>query len=373
MAVGCGTELCGHDRPTERPLELAELAPEGFGPHAAMLGLVGRGRALIELGQRIAVLARSPATVFVQGETGTGKELIARALHKLSPRAEGPFLPHNFAAIPDSLVESELFGHAKGAFTGAHADRSGLFELAHGGTLFLDEIGDASPSVQIRLLRVLQEGEVRRVGDGRARRVDVRVVAATHRDVAAEVRGGRFRADLFYRLHVLTLWAPPLRERRDDIPLLIAHVIGRLNAGQRPQAKRITVEALDRLTLHLWPGNVRELESALERAVHALGSNGTITAESLGDGLGEPGPPWTHERGEHLRGRTRALEAELIRSALTRTGGNKTRAALELGLTRQGLWKKMRSLSRNTTAARPLLAAADSSAPHTDPSGLDSP
>src|SRR5438477_4110174 len=180
---------------------LEPLAWEDLGPCAESLGLVGRSEGMVRLGEGIRALARSHATVLIQGETGTGKELVARALHTLSPRAPGPFVPHNFGAITDTLVESELFGHARGSFTGAHADRMGLFEAAHQGTLFLDEIGDASPSVQSRLLRVIQEGELRRVGDSRSRRVDVRILAATHRDLGGEVASGRFRADLFYRLH----------------------------------------------------------------------------------------------------------------------------------------------------------------------------
>jgi transcriptional regulator with PAS, ATPase and Fis domain len=327
-------------------IPIEALTPEGLGPHASSLGIVGVSPVIRRLGERIAALAPSPATVLVVGETGTGKELIAQALHRLSPRRDREFLPHNFGAIPDSLVESELFGHARGSFTGAHADRPGLFELAHRGTLFLDEIGDASPSVQSRLLRVLQEGEIRRVGDGRSRAVDVRVVAATHRDLATEVRSGRFRADLFYRLHVLSIRAPALRERREDIPLLVAHVLGRLNRTERPRTRRIQPEALACLREHAWPGNVRELEGTLERAVHALGPGGVVTAASLGEGAGRDVFPVVRERPEDLRGRTRALEAELIREALAHAGGNKTRAASALGLTRQGLWKKIRRLSQ---------------------------
>ena len=348
-------------------IEIRELAPDGYGPHADTLGLVGASPVIVELGRRIAALAPSPATVFVHGETGTGKELIARALHTQSPRSERPFLPHNFASIPDSLVESELFGHARGSFTGAHADRPGLFELANGGTLFLDEIGDASPSVQSRLLRVLQESELRRVGDGRVRRVDVRVVAATHRDLAAEVRGGRFRADLYYRLHVLTVRAPSLRERSEDVPLLVAHILRRLSARERPAATRITREALEILGGHSWPGNVRELEAALERAVHALGPGGTLAVESLEEGILAPDFPLVREHADNLRGRTRELEVELIRSALARANGNRTRAARSLGLSRQGLWKKIRRLSRDAAAAESrAVAALDPTAPADD-------
>src|SRR6267378_1185998 len=216
------------------PAEAAErhtldsLAREGFGPHAEPLGLVGSSCAIRGLGERTHALAKSRATVLILGETGTGKELVARALHAQSPRAKESFVPHNFGALADTLVESELFGHTRGSFTGAHADRMGLFEAAHRGTLFLDEIGDASPSVQSRLLRVLQEGELRRVGDPRSRRVDVRILAATHRDLGSEVSAGRFRADLFYRLHVLILAVPPLRERLEDMPLLAAYFLSRL-------------------------------------------------------------------------------------------------------------------------------------------------
>jgi two-component system, NtrC family, response regulator HydG len=351
MAVGWEPGPPPADGGRHVAVELRELAPKGFGPYAETLGLVGTSRAILDLGRRITSLAPSPATVLVHGGTGTGKELIARALHSLSPRSERPFLPHNFASITDSLVESELFGHARGSFTGAHADRPGLFELANGGTLFLDEIGDASHSVQSRLLRVLQERELRRVGEGRVRRVDVRIIAATHRDLAAEVRGGRFRADLFYRLHVLAVRAPSLHERIEDIPLLTAHILDGLRRRDRPGAVRITLEALACLERHHWPGNVRELEAALERAVYALDPGGVLTVASLGEGLVTAGLPLAREHPENLRGRTRALEAELIQSAIARAGGNRTRAARSLGLSRQGLWKKIRRLERDGAAA----------------------
>ena len=324
-------------------LGLDALAPEGLGPFTTSLGLVGMSPALLALGERLKLLGRSNATVLVHGETGTGKELVARALHRLSPRAERPFLPHNFASIPDTLVESELFGHARGSFTGAHADRAGLFEQASGGTLFLDEIGDASSGVQSRLLRVLQEGEIRRVGDARARRVDVRVVAATHRDLVAAVRTGRFREDLFYRLHILELTAPPLRDRRDDVPLLAVHVLRRLRDRDALAVAGISRGALRRLVAHEWPGNVRELESVLTRAAHTTDPGAAITEASLGDSVAR-GTGWVRDEPEVLRERTRAFEAGVIEHALRRHGGNRTRAARELGLTRQGLWKKLRRL-----------------------------
>ncbi|HKQ20089.1 MAG TPA: sigma-54 dependent transcriptional regulator [Candidatus Eisenbacteria bacterium] len=339
-----GTEAAGKLSPGSLELPLESLAPSGLGPYAERLGLVGSSAPLLALGERIAAHARSAATVLIRGETGTGKELIARAIHTLSPRANRAFLPHNFASIADSLVESELFGHARGSFTGAHADRPGLFELAHEGTLFLDEIGDASASVQSRLLRVLQEGEVRRVGDGRARRVDVRVVAATHRDLAAEARAGRYRSDLYYRLHVLTLQAPALRERREDIPLLTSHLLTRVKRRDGLDVRALTREALDRLLAHDWPGNVRELEATLTRAAHLVGRDGLLGSGTLGEEIGVPRDGVLRERPETLRGRTLAYEAELIRGALDRCGGNRTRAAQSLGLTRQGLWKKLRRL-----------------------------
>ena len=331
--------------------DVGALTPEGPGPGAEALGIVGRSAALSTLIARLDLLARSHATVLIRGETGTGKELVARALHRLSPRATRAFLPHNFASIPDTLVESELFGHARGAFTGAHTDRAGLFEQAQGGTLFLDEIGDASPGVQSRLLRVMQEGEIRRLGDARSRRVDVRVVAATHRDLAQAVRSGRFREDLYYRLHVLDIDVPPLRARRADLPLLVAHVIRRIRARDGVEVRGVTRGALRRLAAHAWPGNVRELESVLTRAAHALGADGVLTRSSLG--AFEPSAPAQGAPPEALRERTRAFEAEAIDRALQRHGGNRTGAARELGLTRQGLWKKLRRLRREESAAAP--------------------
>jgi transcriptional regulator with PAS, ATPase and Fis domain len=340
-------------------LDLDALAPEGLGPFATSLGLVGTSATLLALGERLKLLGRSHATVLIRGETGTGKELVARALHRLSGRAENPFLPHNFASIPDTLVESELFGHARGSFTGAHADRAGLFEQASGGTLFLDEIGDASSGVQSRLLRVLQEGEIRRVGDARARRVDVRVVAATHRDLVAAVRAGRFREDLYYRLHVLELSAPPLRDRRDDVPLLASHVLRRLRDREALSIAGVSRGAVRRLVAHDWPGNVRELEAVLTRAAHTVATGTAIIEASLGDVVAR-GAGWVRDEPEALRARTRAFEAGVIEHALRRHGGNRTRAARELGLTRQGLWKKLRRLRGSPPACdAPVPAAGD--------------
>src|SRR6267378_4125336 len=291
------SDVCSSDLPEETGRHTLEhLAREGFGPCAEPLGLVGKSAGLQRLGARIRALAQSHATVLIQGETGTGKELVARALHALSPRALGPFVPHNFGAIADTLVESELFGHARGSFTGAHQDRVGLFEAAHQGTLFLDEIGDASASVQSRLLRVIQEGELRRVGDSRSRRVDVRILAATHRDLGEEVASGRFRADLFYRLHVLTLPVPPLRDRLEDIPPLAASFLIRLSRRDRIAVRGVRAEAWTVLAGHSWPGNVRELMGVLERACHALDREGWVSRCSLGESFGIAGSSLVPDR-----------------------------------------------------------------------------
>ena len=338
---------------TPAAIGVADLAPAGPGRFAEALGLVGDSPPLAALCARIAAHAKSSATVLIRGETGSGKELVARAIHRLSPRGSRAFLPHNFASIPDTLIESELFGHAKGAFTGAHTDRPGLFEVADGGTLFLDEIGDASASVQSRLLRAIQEKEVRRLGDGRARRVDVRIVAATHRDLAAESRAGRFRADLYYRLHVLALDVPPLRDRREDVPALAAHVLERLARWDGLAIRGIRPEALDRLRVYDWPGNVRELEAVLTRAAHVAGPGGIIGLDALGTDLAGGGPLVVRERHATLRGRTLAYEAEQIRTALEAHRGNRSHAARALGLTRQGLWKKMRRLGVGTAPDPP--------------------
>jgi len=338
-----GWEIASGPEAAERHA-LEELARDGFGPCAESMGIVGWSGGIRRLGDRIRALARSHATVLILGETGTGKELVARALHALSPRAAGPFVPHNFGAIADTLVESELFGHARGSFTGAHQDRVGLFEAAHQGTLFLDEIGDASASVQSRLLRVIQEGELRRVGDSRSRRVDVRILAATHRDLGGEVASGRFRADLFYRLHVLTLPVPPLRDRLEDIPPLAASFLIRLSRRDRIAVRGVRADAWTALAGHSWPGNVRELMGVLERACHALDREGWVSRCSLGESFGIAGTSLVRDRAADLKGRTRAYEAALIRSALESHGGNKANAARSLGLTRQGLWKKMRRL-----------------------------
>jgi transcriptional regulator with PAS, ATPase and Fis domain len=278
--------------------------------------------------------------VLVCGETGSGKELVARAIHERSRRARGPFVAVNCGALPDSLLESELFGFTRGAFTGAEQSRQGLFEQANGGTLFLDEIGDTSPGMQAKLLRVLEARTVRPLGGEGERPVDVRVVSATHRDLEAGTRDGSFRQDLLFRLNAATLMVPPLRRRRVDIPFLAQHFAEELGDAQ---ARRIVLgeDFLEALGRHGFPGNVRELRNAVERAIALAGPSEEIGAAHLS--LGGDASPSVAAAGT-LRERVEQLEAELIRAALRRHAGNRTHVANALGLSRPGLRQKMRRL-----------------------------
>jgi DNA-binding NtrC family response regulator len=273
-------------------------------------------------------VARSMAPVLVKGVSGTGKELVARAIHERSRRREAPLVAVNCAAIPGPLLESELFGHKKGAFTDATSDRRGLFEEANGGTLFLDEIGELPLELQAKLLRVLEAGEVRRIGEGEARKVDFRLVAATNRDLAAMVRDKSFREDLYYRLRVAVVELPPLRERGGDVVLLAEHFLARTSRGKRPC--RLSRSARERLLAHRWPGNVRELENVLEVAA-ALAEGGTIEREHLELPESRPAPAGSyHQQVETFRRR-------LVEEALRAAHGNRAEAARRLGLTRQAL------------------------------------
>ncbi|HET7583743.1 MAG TPA: sigma-54 dependent transcriptional regulator [Gemmatimonadaceae bacterium] len=307
-------------------------------------GLVGRSRALhaaIEVAHKV---ARHDSTVLITGESGTGKELVARLIHQSSPRAERPFVAVNCAAIPEALLESELFGHAKGAFTGAVGEKAGLFEEAHGGTIFLDEIGDLPQLLQVKLLRVLQEGEVRRVGATAVRTVNVRVVAATNRDLAADVPAGRFRSDLYYRLNVVPIHLPALRERREDIPELALHFLQRFADRLGFDAGGFSPAALRQLATYDWPGNVRELENAVEQAL-VLSSGTTIEPSHLPESV-RRGPVSANgsESPDDLsiKRQRESLERTLIRRALDRTRGNRTRAAQLLELSHRALLYKIR-------------------------------
>jgi transcriptional regulator with PAS, ATPase and Fis domain len=305
--------------------------------------LLGESPGWREVRAALPRIAESELPVLVLGETGTGKELVARALHALSPRRESGYVAHNCGATPDSLIESELFGHARGAFTGAIADREGLFEAAHQGTLFLDEIGDASPLLQMKLLRVLQEGEARRVGETRMRRLDVRVVSATHRPLEEALAQGGFRADLYFRLNAVSIALPPLRDRGSDVLLLARAFLARVAAKRGDPPPEVTPELATRLRRHRWPGNVRELANGCAYAVLVAGGRGTIGLEHWPPGTVREGvdpPPRAHG----LHAETRALEERRLREALARARWNKSQAARSLGLSRQGLLKKLRRL-----------------------------
>jgi two-component system response regulator AtoC len=291
----------------------------------------------------IVKIAEFKTTVLITGESGVGKELVARAIHRRSKR-NGAFVALNCGAIPENLLESELFGHKKGAFTDAVADRRGLFEEAHGGTLFLDEIGELPLGLQVKLLRVLEDEKIRRLGDARDVQVDVRIVTATHRDLLAETKHGRFREDLFYRLNVLHIHCPPLRERREDIPLLIEHFLARNNARLGTEVRGLDTEARRLLFEYPWPGNVRELENTIERAM-VLSEGDTITATDLPERVREARDPVQMQlaSGELSVKRTmRIIEEILIRRALQKTKGNRTRAAEVLEISHRALLYKIK-------------------------------
>ncbi len=302
--------------------------------------IVGRSAAVQDVLERVIRVAPTDATVLISGESGTGKELVARALHVASRRSDKPFVPVNCAAITETLLESELFGHARGAFTGATRARRGLFEEAHGGTLFIDEIGETSPGFQAKLLRALQEGEIRRVGESSPVQVDVRVIAATNQDLRRAISERRFREDLFYRLAVVPLRIPPLRERREDVPLLAAHFLQRF--VQRTGAPRtLAPEAVARLVEHDWPGNVRELENIIEQAA-ALSGATVIRAEDIH--LDAHGAAAAHDAHHTLAAAVEDAERRTIESALLRCGGDLGRVARELGVSATTLWRKMKRL-----------------------------
>ncbi len=306
-------------------------------------GLVGASHEMREVYEQIARVARTDATVLILGETGTGKELVARAIHYASERSSGPFVRVHCAALPESLVESELFGHVRGAFTGAVRDRQGRFEAAHGGTLFLDEIGDIAPAVQVKLLRVLQEQEFERVGDTRPIRVNVRLIAATHRDLAAMVADGRFREDLYYRLNVFPIYVPPLRKRPADIPLLANHFLRLYGERSGRKVTAISPEALQQLLAHTWPGNVRELENTIERAV--LVCDGSIIEPRHLPPVLQAIPVQSDSVGSGLAAQVAALERRLILDALNSTEGRIAPAARLLKTTPRILAYKMRKLN----------------------------
>ncbi len=330
----------------ERALDHTRLARESQEPGRAQSEasslLLGRSEAMRELVEMVETVAPTEATVLVSGESGTGKELVARAIQAASTRRDKPFVTINCAALAENLLESELFGHEKGAFTGADRRREGRFVQAHGGTLFLDEIGEMPLSLQAKLLRVLQQGEVQRVGCDETIKVDVRVIAATNRVLADEVAAGRFREDLFYRLNVIGLEVPPLRARREDIPLLASTFLERHAAANRKTIKGFTPQAMDAMLRYGWPGNVRELENAVERAV--ILSGGEYIAERALP-LAVQNAPVPDADGEELALGSMSLEdveRKAIEATLRETEDNKSEAARRLGITRATLHSKLK-------------------------------
>ncbi len=332
---------------------------EGVG-EAERPPLVGESPAMRTIYDMVARVADSPSTVLITGESGTGKELIAKALHRGSARRDKPLIKVNCAAIPKDLVESELFGYEKGAFTGAVGSKPGRFELADGGTLFLDEIGEIPVEIQVKLLRALQESEFERVGGIKTLKVDVRLIAATNRDLKALIAEGRFREDLYYRLAVVPIALPPLRDRREDVPLLVHHFIEKYNRRLGKKVSGIEDEALQLLLGYAWPGNIRELENLMERSV-LFADGARIEASALPDALREKGPvaptpiaavgplgaiaaPSGASMKEIVRLAQAELEKELIGRALEETGGNVTRAAKRLQISRKSLQVKMKEL-----------------------------
>jgi len=327
MVVGIATDVTGYVKEqialAEEVRELRVQISKGAGPT-----IIGKSKKISEALGRVKAIAGTDTTVLITGESGSGKELVAEAIHNLSKRSKKPLIKVNCAALPESIIESELFGHVKGAFTGAVNNRIGRFEAAHGGTIFLDEIGDISPGVQVRLLRVLEERKVERVGDYRPIKVDVRIVAATNQNLRSLVEKNRFREDLFYRLNVFNIHMPPLRERTEDIPLLIAHFIKECSREMGKEISSVSDEAMSSLLQHNWRGNVRELMNIMESAC-VLCAGHTIQTEHL--------PPI-------LESWTTSIEATSdkdIREALRLTRGNKAKAARLLGIHRSTLYRRM--------------------------------
>jgi transcriptional regulator with PAS, ATPase and Fis domain len=349
-------------------LQAALTAPEPPKPHPTIIGQSAQMLALFKMLERV---QRSDATVLVLGENGTGKELVARGIHLASKRAHKQFVATNCSAFNDNLLESEMFGHRRGAFTGAVVDKPGLFETADGGTFFMDEVGDMSPALQVKLLRVLQEGTFMPVGGTDVKKVDVRIVAATNRDLSAMVKAGTFREDLFYRLNVVSLRVPPLRERKDDIPVLVHHFLQKLEKREK-RSKVLTPRTLDRLALHEWPGNVRELENEMERLWVLSGEDGVIDEDLLSPAIGKrrgvsasvppqtpapvlsapalpvlqpSAPPAvdTFSPSGSMPEAVEALERRMIGEELRKAKGNKTKAADALGISRRNLIRKVQA------------------------------
>jgi PAS domain S-box-containing protein len=304
--------------------------------------LTSRSPVMQKMFEVLPAIAASPSTVLILGETGTGKELLARTIHSLSPRHKGPFIAVNCGALPDTLLESELFGYKAGAFTGATRDKPGRFALARGGTLFLDEIGEVSPALQVRLLRILQDRVYEPLGATRSETADVRIIVATNRDLAEQTRRGAFREDLYYRINVVRVELPPLRRRKEDIPLLVEQFVARFNHLQQKDIRGITAEALSLLMAHDWPGNIRELENIIERSFILCGE-GFIDIDQLPEELTSARAD-KHAVVTGIKNIRNMIDAQSIRSALDRNGNNRLAAAKELGIHKSTLFRKMKKL-----------------------------
>jgi Nif-specific regulatory protein len=305
-------------------------------------GIIGKSKAMQDIFLTIQKVAPLSTTVLIQGETGTGKELIARAIHFNGPRKTNQLVSINCGAMPAELLESELFGHKKGAFTGATSDKAGLFETASGGTIFLDEIGDMPQPLQVKLLRVLQEGEVRRVGENTSRKVDVRVIAATNRDLAEDIKANIFRRDLYYRLNVVPINIPPLRQRREDILPLVEHFLGKLEAKMHKEGIEISGDAMKLLLTNPWPGNVRELENAVEGALALCGDSRMLNPTHFPHLSTEPTLLEELDKSMSLKDKLRAVEKQIIIETLEKVNGKITKAAEQLAVSRQHLHNKIR-------------------------------
>ena len=329
-------------------LSFAKLRRENAALRAtrqAEFQMIGASAGMRTIFDKISKTAPSHGRVLITGENGTGKELVARAIHEHSKRVAGPFIKLNCAAIPSELIESELFGHEKGAFTGAVTQRRGKFELADSGTLFLDEVGDMNPSAQAKVLRVLQEGELERVGGAETIKVDVRVIAATNKNLTAEIAAGRFREDLYYRLAVVPMELPALRTRREDIPALVSHFVAQVCAADERRVKRLTPSALTLIMQHDWPGNVRELKNVVERLVILTGDNDVIGDIDVADALPHvKAVKNSYQQGVPFKDLVAAAERDIILAALAANEHHVSNTAKELQLERSHMYKKMRSL-----------------------------
>lgn len=332
-----------HKEITLREDRISELNKE-LGIRYKYDSMIGKSKPMQDVYALLDKIKNSESTVLVQGENGTGKELIAKAIHYNSPRKDKVFVTQNCSAFNDNLLDSELFGHVKGSFTGAVKDKKGLFEVADGGTFFLDEIGDTSPSMQVKLLRVIQEGTFIAVGSTEPRKVDVRILAATNKDLKDMVEKGTFREDLYYRINVINITVPPLRERKEDIPLLCEHFLAKSAQEKNIKPKILTKRALEKIFDYPWPGNIRELENEMERVTVLAGSESKITVDMLSARIRDFGER-SKVQGVRIQGKLRdaleELEREMIREGLKRTGWNKSRLAKELGISRAGLINKV--------------------------------